>query len=156
MAVYEITASTTTSAAPEDVWAVLDDFRGWPTWMPGLQNVRIELLSPGPPRLGYRFRVRGKLVHADLDVTGFGPLERTTAFQVSFPPITGRNSCVLVPLDNGQHRLERVDSFDLPKQFVRFLDKTQRNRFERLACEFLVALKQSAERRAPYGVRRVG
>jgi hypothetical protein len=116
--------------------------------MPGLQDIQIEHLSAGTPHLGYRFRVRGKLVYADLEVTSYGPLERTTSFRVSFPPITGHNRCLLTPLDDGSYRIERVDSLHLPSKFVSFLDKTQRARFERLAREFLVALKQTAEQRS--------
>jgi hypothetical protein len=154
MAVYEIAAATTIAVPPQQIWTVLDDFSGWPAWMPGLHNIQIEHLSAGMPCLGYRFRVRGKLVYADLEVTGYGPLERTTSFRVSFPPITGHNRCLLKPLDDGSYRIERVDSLHLPSKFVSFLDKTQRTRFERLACEFLVALKHTAEESAYNDIAR--
>lgn len=154
MAVYEIAASTRIAATPEQVWAVLDDFSSWPAWMPGLQGVRIEHLSTGEPCMGYHFRVRGKVVYADVRVTGYGPLERTTNFRVSFPPITGSNSCLLRPLDDGGYVLERIDRLHLPKQFVSFLDKTQRERFERLAKEFLVSLKQAVEQDAQHALAR--
>ncbi len=148
MAVYEIAASTTLDVSPDDVWAVLDDFGGWPTWMPAMQNLGVELLSAGEPRVGYRFRLRGALVHADLEVTRYEPLARETSFRVSFPPITGSNRCVLVPLEDRSYRIERVDRLHLPAKFIGFLDRTQRARFERLACEFVTALKRAAERRA--------
>jgi hypothetical protein len=144
MAIYEIAAATRITTPPERLWAVLDDFQGWPTWMPALNDVQIELLSSGAPRVGYRFRVRGGLVHADLEVTHYAPLERQTTFRLSFPPITGDNRCVLTPLDDGVYLLERIDHINLPSRFISFLDKTQRARFERLASEFLVALKDAA------------
>jgi hypothetical protein len=147
MAVYEIAAATTVGVAPEHIWAVLDDFSGWPHWMPGLHKVDIELLSTGVPRVGYRFRVRGPLVHADLEVTTYSPLQRVTSFRVSFPPITGDNSCTLLPLGEGRYRLERVDHINLPGKFIDFLNATQRKRFEKLAAEFLIALKRAAEQR---------
>lgn len=87
MAVYEIAAKTRIATTPETVWAVLDDFGGWPTWMPSMQGVRVELLTAGPPGVGYQFRLRTKLVHADLQVTGYAPLERATSFRLSFPPL---------------------------------------------------------------------
>jgi hypothetical protein len=146
MAIYEIAAATRITTPPEQVWAVLDDFPGWSTWMPGLQGVQIELLSSGAPCVGYRFRVRGGLVHADLEVTHYAPLERQTDFRLSFPPITGDNRCVLTPLDDGVYLLERIDHIHLPARFINFLNKTQRARFERLATEFLLALKTAAER----------
>jgi hypothetical protein len=89
--------------------------------------------------------MRGGLVHADLEVTGYTPLERQTTFRLSFPPITGDNRCVLTPLDDGVYLLERIDHINLPSRFISFLDKTQRARFERLAGEFLVALKEAAQ-----------
>jgi hypothetical protein len=144
MAIYEIAAATRITTPPERLWAVLDDFQGWPTWMPALNNVQIELLSSGAPRVGYCFRVRGGLVHADLEVTHYAPLERRTTFRLSFPPITGDNRCILTPLDDGAYLLERIDHINLPSRFISFLDKTQRARFERLAGEFLVALKDAA------------
>jgi hypothetical protein len=153
MAIYEVTARTITTAPPEHVWAILDDVTAWPTWMPGLENVQVDPLSEGVPRPGYQFRLTGKisLVHTDLEVTGFGPLERTTTFKVSFPPLTGGNSCVLVPLDDGRYQMQRVDYLHLPKLFASFLDRTQRERFERLAREFLGALKTAAEEHATHG-----
>jgi uncharacterized protein YndB with AHSA1/START domain len=145
MAIYEIAAATRITTPPAQLWAVLDDFQGWPRWMPALNNVQIELLSSGAPRVGYCFRVRGPLVHADLEVTRYTPLERQTTFRLSFPPITGDNRCVLTPQDDGAYLLERIDHINLPSRFISFLDKTQRARFERLAREFLVALKDAAE-----------
>ncbi len=145
MSIYEIAAVTTIAAPPEHVWAVLDDFGNWPIWMPGLHNVRVELLSSGTPGVGYRFRVRGGLVHADLTVTDYTRLERKTSFRLSFPPITGDNRCCMTPLDGGRYRLERVDHIRLPGKFVDFLNATQRKRFEKLAAEFLLALKHTAE-----------
>jgi hypothetical protein len=147
MPIYEIAAVTTVALPPEYLWSVLDDFSGWPDWMPAMENLRIELLSSGEIQPGYRFRIRGKLVHADLEVTDFGPLERVTSFKLSFPPITGDNSCRLVPLEDGRYRLERTDHIVLPGAFIDFLDATQRKRFEKLAAEFLTALKRTAEQR---------
>jgi uncharacterized protein YndB with AHSA1/START domain len=147
MAIYEIAAVTTIAVPPEYVWAVLDDFSGWPAWMPAMQDIRIELLSSGEPCVGYSFRVRGKVVHADLRVEVYDPLERLTSFRLSFPPITGDNRCSLIPLDDGRYRMERIDHIHLPGKFIDFLNATQRKRFEQLAAEFLTALKHEAERR---------
>jgi hypothetical protein len=147
MSVYEIAAVTTVALPPEHIWAVLDDFSGWPAWMPAMENLSIELLSSGAPRPGYQFRIRGNLVHADLEVTDYGPLERVTRFKLSFPPITGDNSCRLIPLDQGRYRLERIDHIVLPGAFIDFLNATQRKRFEKLAAEFLTALTYTAHQR---------
>ncbi len=146
MAIYEIAATTSISAEAAQVWAVLDNFHGWPGWMPAMQNLRVELLTAGEPRPGYRFRLRGSLAYADLEVTTFTPLERATRFRLNLPPLTGANRCLFVPLGNGQARLERVDYLDLPGPLISFLDATQRHRFEQLAAEFLESLKQEVER----------
>ncbi len=151
MSIYEINASTTTSVTPEYIWAVLDDFSGWPTWMPSMQNLHIEHLSEGPPTVGYRFRLCGRLARAELEVTGYGPLERSTRFKLNLPPLTGENHCLLKPLDNGRYRIIRSDRISLPGAVVSFLDKTQRERFERLAAEFLLALKHASEEKAANG-----
>lgn len=147
MAIYEIAATTTTAVPAEHIWAVLDDFSGWPIWMPAMQNLGVELLTAGDLRPGYQFRLRGTLVHADLEVISCTPLERTTRFRISFPPITGHNRCLLTPLTPGRYRLERIDHIHLPRQFISFLNATQRSRFEHLAAEFLTELKQAAGRR---------
>lgn len=112
MASYTISATTITTAPPERIFAVLDDFGRWPIWMPSLDRVKVELPA-GPPGLGYRFRLRGLIVHADMEVVDFTPLARATSFRISFPPITGLNRCVVVPLEDGRYRIERVDSLDL-------------------------------------------
>lgn len=151
MAVYEIAAKTRIAATPEDVWAVLDDFGGWPAWMPSMQHVRVELLSIGQPRLGYQFRVRGKLVYADLEVTSYTPLERGTHFRLNFPPLRGDNRCLLTSLEDGGYLMERRDHLYLPSQFISFLNATQRARFEKLAAEFIRALKETAEQRSQNG-----
>lgn len=146
MGKYEISAITTITAPPEKVWAVLDDFNGWPGWMPSMQNLRVELLSPGLPRPGYRFRLRGKLAYADLEVTTYESLERATHFRLNLPPLSGANRCRLTPLGDGRYRLERLDYLSLPGPVASFLDATQRSRFERLAAEFLHSLKRAVER----------
>lgn len=142
---YEISASTVTTAPPERIFAVLDNFAGWPDWMPALENIRVELPAGASPGPGYRFRLRGRIVHADMEVVDFGPLTRATAFQISFPPFTGTNRCQVVPLDDGRYRIERVDSLDLPELVATLIDATQRDRFARLAGEFLTALKGAVE-----------
>lgn len=142
---YEITAATVTTAPPERVFAVLDDFAGWPTWMPSLESIRVELPPDARPGPGYRFRLRGRIVYADMEVLDYTPLSRATAFRISFPPFTGTNSCRVVPLDDGRYRIERVDSLDLPEIVAALIDATQRARFARLADEFLVALKGAVE-----------
>lgn len=142
---YEISASTITTAPPERIFAVLDDFSGWPTWMPAFERVRVELPAPGPPGPGYRFRLRGGVVHADMEVVDFGPLSRATTFQISFPPFTGVNRCQVVPLADGRFRINRVDSLQLPAMVAGLLDATQRERFAGLAGDFLRALKRTVE-----------
>ncbi len=145
--VYEISATSTINAPPERVWAVLDDFAGWTRWMPSMEQMQVELLSAGAPRRGYRFRLRGGVVYADLEVTGYSDLERVTEFAVHvpvLPPLRGQNSCRMHPLSNGRYRIERVDRIYLNNALlIRFLDATQRKRFERLAVEFVQALKRA-------------
>jgi hypothetical protein len=147
----QIAASTVTTATPEQVWAVLDDFGGWPRWMPAFDFITVEVPPAQAPRLGYRFKLRSGLVHTDMEVVEFAPLARATSFRISFPPLNGTNSCRLVPLDDGQHRIERLDALDLPEPLVGFLMATQRERFERLASEFVVALKRAVEERISRG-----
>ncbi|MEI8165144.1 MAG: SRPBCC family protein [Chloroflexales bacterium] len=145
MVSYAISATAITTATPERVLTVLDDFSRWPAWMPALQNVRVEL--PKHQRLGpgYRFRLRGVIVYGDLQVIDYTPLSRATSFRISFPPFTGVNRCRLVPLANGRHRIERVDTIELAAFVVGLLGPLQRKRFERLAGEFLHALKHEVE-----------
>lgn len=152
MAIYEIAANTTTTATPNQVWAVLDDFSGWPTWMPSMQNLRVELLSAGPPGPGYRFRLRGVIAYADLEVMTYTSLERVTRFRVNIPPLTGANRCLITPLGDGLYRLDRVDHLNLFGPLINLLNATQRNRFEELALEFLEALKQAVEQRTKHAV----
>ena len=144
MGTYTFSAVITTTAAPERIWAVLDDIAGWPRWMPGMQGLRVEPRVAGAVRPGYRFRLRAALLHADLEVRGFGPLERTTAFQISFPPFGGVNSCRLAPLEGGAYHLQRVDELHIPDVLGGWLSTTQRARFERLTVEFLHALDARA------------
>jgi hypothetical protein len=144
MSIYEIAACTTLEAAPEEIWYILDDVRGWKTWMPETKNLRIEPLTPGEPRQGYRFRLSGSVVHATMEVAVYEPLERTIQFRLNLPPVEGQTRCVVTPLDNGQRcHLERVDRLYLPGPLVKFLDSTQRQRFENLAAVFLRALKET-------------
>ncbi len=152
MGTYEIRATTTTSAPPEAVWSVLDDFAGWTTWMPAMRDIKIELLSEGDPCPDYQFRVKGKLVHADLTVTTHTPRERRTSFRLSFPPLTGDNRCIVHPVGNGRYRIVRVDHLHLPDMFISFLNATRRAYFEQLAAEFLTALKRTAEERNRHGI----
>ncbi len=144
---YEIIAKTTITAEPAQVWAVLDDFSGWPAWMPSMTNLRVDLLTPGLPRPGYRFRLRGRLAYADLEVMTYADLERATRFRLNLPPLHGDNRCLMIPLGNGHYQLERKDSLNLPGPVVAFLDATQRKRFEQLAGEFLMSLKRTVEKR---------
>ena len=148
MVSYEISATAITAAPPERVFAVLDDFSHWPAWMPSFQNVRVELPNGERPGPGYRFRLRGLLVYGDMEVVDFSPLTRATTFRVSFPPFTGINRCRMVPLEDGRYRIERVDSLDLPDLVAGLIDATQRGRFERLALEFLHALRREVDRRS--------
>jgi uncharacterized protein YndB with AHSA1/START domain len=142
---YEITATSITIASPERVFAVLDDFRHWPAWMPSMENIKVELPEGRQPGLGYRFRLRGLITHGDMEVVDFTPMSRATTFRISFPPFTGVNRCRLVPLPDGRHRIERIDTLDLPDLIAHLIDATQRRRFERLAGEFLDALKREVE-----------
>lgn len=152
MGTYEIFAATTIHATPAQVWGVLDDFAGWTGWMPAMDNITVELLSDGPPRAGYMFRLRGRLAHAELEVTDYTPLRRATRFAVHvplLPPMEGDNSCELLPQNDGSYRMERLDHIHLNNRYVmEFLDATQRQRFERLAVEFILALKNTAMSRA--------
>jgi uncharacterized protein YndB with AHSA1/START domain len=148
VAIYEIKATTVITASPDHVWAVLDNIHGWRSWMPSTKNIHIDLMTPGSPRLGYRFRLRGKITYAVMEIIEFHQLERSTKFQLNIPPLNGTNRCVLVPLGDGRHRLERVDQIHLPGPVVRFLDSTQRERFEKLAAEFLLSLKRAVDQEA--------
>lgn len=145
MVSFEIIASAITTAPPERIFAVLDDFGGWPIWMPSFDRIRVELPSEGAPGPGYRFRLRAAVVHADMEVVDFTPLSRATVFRISFPPLTGVNRCRVVPLDDGRFRIERVDSLDLPELVANLISARQRERFGHLAGEFLTALKHRVE-----------
>lgn len=147
---YEICASAETHAPPERIFAVLDDFGRWPDWMPSFEHIRVELPETTPPTLGYRFRLRSGVVHTDMEVIDFTPLSRATAFRISFPPLSGVNRCRVVPLSNGRSRLERVDILHLPDVVAHVIDATQRQRFERLAGDFLRALKRTVEGEPAY------
>lgn len=142
---YEISASAETHAPPERIFAVLDDFGRWPFWMPSFEHIRVELPQDATPALGYRFRLRSGVVHTEMEVIDFTPLTRATAFKISFPPLSGVNRCRVVPLSSGRSRLERVDVLHLPDLVAHLIDSTQRQRFERLAGEFLRALKRTVE-----------
>jgi hypothetical protein len=142
---YEIAASAVTTAPPERIFAVLDDFARWPTWMPAFEHIRVELPEARPLGPGYRFRLRSGIVHTDMEVVDFSPLARATSFRISFPPLTGVNRCRVVPLDDGRFRIERVDSLDLPELLASVIDATQRERFARLAGEFIQALTRAVE-----------
>ncbi len=144
---YEITATTVTTAPPERIFAVLDDFGHWPAWMPAMEQIKVELPAGKRPGVGYRFRLRGAIVHGDMEVVDFSPTTRATTFRISFPPFTGVNRCRVAPLGDGRYRIERVDSLDLPDFVAGLIDATQRHRFERLAGEFLEALKREVEGR---------
>ncbi|MCU0490970.1 MAG: SRPBCC family protein [Chloroflexaceae bacterium] len=146
MPIYEIAARTTTRATPEQVWAVLDDFSGWPDWMPAMQNLRVELLGK-ELRPGYRFRLRGRFAYAELEVTDLSAMERATRFRLNFPPLTGANRCQMTPLEDGGYLLERIDQLDLFGPFIALIDATQRERFQELADEFLLSLKRTVEAR---------
>lgn len=146
---YEISAATTTTAPPERIFAVLDNFGGWPAWMPAFQHIRVELPEAGRPRLGYRFRLRSGVIRTDMEVIDFTPHSRATSFRISFPPLSGVNRCMVVPLGDGRYRIERVDSLDLPDFVVGFIDGPRRERFAQLAAEFLRALKDAVEEPAP-------
>lgn len=145
MVSYEISATAVTTAPPERVFAVLDDFGHWPAWMPALDQVKVELPPDQKPGVGYRFRLRGLLVHGDMEVVDYTPTSRATSFRISFPPFTGVNRCRVSPLADGRFCIERVDSLDLPDLVASLIDATQRRRFERLAGEFLAALKAEVE-----------
>jgi hypothetical protein len=142
---YQITATATTKASPERIFAVLDDFGRWPTWMPAFRYIKVELPSNSQPSLGYRFRLRSGPVHTDMEVVDFSLLSRATKFRISFPPFTGINRCLVRPLDDGSYLIERVDSLDLPGFVAGLISAAQRARFDRLAQEFLAALKAVAE-----------
>jgi hypothetical protein len=145
MITYEISAAAVTVAPPERVFAVLDDFGRWPRWMPAFDRISVELPEESRPQLGYRFRLRSGLLHTDMEVVEFSPLARATSFRISFPPLSGVNRCRIVPLDDGRFRIERVDSLDLPEFVVGLIGPAQRERFGKLAGEFLLALKRTAE-----------
>jgi hypothetical protein len=142
---YEIAAAATTTAPPERIFAVLDDFGRWPDWMPAFEHLKVELPRDATLGPGYSFRIRSGLVHTEMRVIDYSPLARATAFRVSFPPLTGTNRCRVVPLGDGQYRIERVDSVDLPELLANLIDASQRERFARLADEFLQALKRTVE-----------
>lgn len=145
---YEIAATAITVAPPERIFAVLDDFGRWPDWMPSFENVRVHLPEAVPLGPGYRFQLHAGLVRTDMEVVAFSALERATAFRMSFPPLTGVNRCRVIPLADGQYRIERVDSLDLPEFVAGVINATQRERLTRLACEFLLALKHTVEGQA--------
>ncbi|NTW97194.1 MAG: hypothetical protein HGB28_01425 [Oscillochloris sp.] len=142
---YKITAIATTKVPPERIFAVLDDFGRWPTWMPAFERIKVDLPANHRPSLNYRFRLRGSVVYADMQVIDFTPLSRATSFRINVPPLTGVNRCLMRPLGHSRYRIERVDTLDLPGVVAGVLDSTQRARFSRLAQEFLSALLRTAE-----------
>lgn len=142
---YEISATTTTSAPPERIFGVLDDFGSWPSWMPAFERIQVELPSGRGLGAGYRFRLRSGVMHTDMEVIDFGPLTRATSFRIGFPPLSGVNRCQVVPLENGRFRIERVDELALPSFLANMITPAQSARFERLAGDFLRALKRTAE-----------
>lgn len=146
MVSYEIAASTVTTATPERVFEVLDDFAGWPRWMPAFESIKVELPPATALGPGYRFKLRSGVVQTEMEVVEYSRHARSTRFRISFPPVTGMNRCRVQPLDDGRFRIERVDSLDLPKFVAELLDATQRERFARLAGEFVLALKHTVER----------
>lgn len=148
MGVYEINAMTTIAVPPQQVWDVLDDFSGWPHWMPLMQSMRVEHMTEGPPRMGYRFRLRGTITFAELQVIGYAPNERATRFRLNLPPLTGENRCIITPIENGHYRILRSDRLHVPGPVALFLNSTQRDRFEKMAIEFVVSLKKATEHRA--------
>lgn len=143
---YQISATTITTASPEQVFAVLDDFGHWPDWMPSFENIQVELPAEGSPQLGYRFELRSGLIRTHMQVIEHTPLSRGTQFRISFPPLTGTNCFRMAPLEDGRYRLERVDSLDLPEFVVNLIDSARRERFTLLAADFLRALKTVVER----------
>jgi hypothetical protein len=151
MAQYRIEASTVTCAPPEAIWAVLDDFRGWSNWMPAMEHVQIDVPPGQQPGPGSRIKLRGALVSAELQIMEYSALRRATSFRISFPPFTGTNSCEVTPLGDGRYRIDRVDALDMPDALVGFLQATQRDRFERLAAEFLTSLTRAVEARIADG-----
>ena len=144
---YKISAIATTKIPPERIFAVLDDFANWPTWMPSFDRVKVDLPINPVPHLNYQFRLRGSVVFADMQVIEYTPLSRATSFRINIPPLTGINRCSIRPLSHGRYRIDRIDTIDLPKVVVGVLDATQRARFARLAQEFLTALLRTAETR---------
>jgi hypothetical protein len=147
MAQYRIEASTITHAPPEAVWAVLDDFAGWPRWMPAMDQLQVELPPGQRPGPGYRLRLRGGLVSAELQITEYSAFRRATRFRISFPPFTGTNSCQITAIEDGRYRIDRIDAIDMPEALVGLLQVTQRERFEGLAAEFLRSLTDTVEAR---------
>lgn len=143
---YKIMAVALTRVTPERIFTVLDDFSRWPNWMPAFERVKVDLPTSHQPSLNYQFRLRGSVVHADMQVIEFTPLSRATSFRINIPPLTGVNRCLIRPLSNGRYRIERIDSIDLPGVVAGVLDNTQRARFSQLAQEFLSALLHTAER----------
>ena len=142
---YTIEATSVTAASPASVMAVLDDFAGWPRWMPSLESVRVVLPPGRLPQLGYRFELRGRLAAATLEVTEFSPLVRQTSFRLNLPPLQGTNRFALIPLPDGRHRIERTDELELPNLVAHLIDATQRRRFEQLSIAFLASLRRAVE-----------
>lgn len=148
MAVYTIAAHIMVTLPPAQIWAVLDNFSGWPRWMPEFRGLHVDLLSKGTPRTGYRFRLRGRVAYAELRVVEYDAMRRGTRFRMNLPPLTGANYCTITRIDEQLYRIDRIDHVDLFGPVIKILDATQRDRFTRLSFDFLRALKNEAERQA--------
>ncbi|MBB6378379.1 putative membrane protein [Pseudonocardia eucalypti] len=87
------------NAAPDRVWAVLEDVARWPAWSPTMDSV--ELLTDGPFGRGSKAEVRQpKLAKAVWTVTAFEP-GRRFEWSTSSVGVTTRADHVIVPTAAG-------------------------------------------------------
>jgi uncharacterized membrane protein len=95
--------STTTTAAPERLWAVLSDVEKWPDWIEVYEGV--ELQQPGPLKVGDTARVKQKGLAAGTWRVTEVEEQRVFAWESTQPGVRMVGRHVVRPVSGGS-RLE--------------------------------------------------
>lgn len=106
MTAFTITHTTDLTARPEDVWAVVTDYRRDPQWRTGV--IRMTPSPEGPLSAGTttaeELRFAGKVWHNDGEVTSVDPGRRFTWRTTRGAQAHGARS--VEPLDAGRSRVQ--------------------------------------------------